>query len=233
MRFNPHFGSRLLAIWLAAFLLVASAAVPLSASAHFLHYNSQRWAWTDGSQALLNLYYERNCASDWWTPDSAANAWTATPTPLFYHYATAPDCGGPHQGRIQVLNGNSGTGLAWTQNYTRDCVWFICWWDLNFTDRIDASMVFENHQNNAYDNLKANERLDVIKHEFGHSVGLAHAGYYGGDSPLPGPGYPWGVYSIMDYCCPSDYTGWPYFVPTTPSAHDINDIKTLYPSRYW
>jgi len=79
-------------------------------------------------------------------------------------------------------------------------------------------------------------------------MGLRHAGYYGGEAP-DARGYPYGVYSVMDYCCPSDYTGWPYYLPSMPSNHDArdgwvwtssywsfvgsNDINQLYPSWYW
>jgi hypothetical protein len=224
-------------IALAAAMLAATAVAPLSASAHFLNFPNHRWAFTNGSQYLLNLYYERDCASDWWTPDSAANAWTGTATPLDYHYSGAPDCSGVEMNRIRILNGSAvGSGLAWTENY--NCgfyLWGTCFfWDYNFAQpsQIDASLIYENHYNNNYDNLNSGERADVIKHEMGHSMGLRHAGYYGGESP-DWRGYPYGVYSIMDYCCPSDYTGWPYFVPSTPTAHDTSDINTLYPSWYW
>jgi len=220
---------------LAALLLAAMAAVPLSASAHFLNYPNHRWAFTNWSQNLLNLYYERDCASDWWTPDSAASSWTSTWTPLDYHYTGATGCSGPERGTTRILNGSAtGSGLAWTENY--NCFWFfgICFLEYNFgqPSQIDSALIYENHYNNNYDNLSAGERRDVIKHEMGHTLGLRHAGYYGGEYP-DYRGYPYGVYSIMDYCCPSDYTGWPWYVPSTPTAHDVSDINTLYPSWYW
>jgi hypothetical protein len=233
--FAGKYFSRSSSIVLAAMMLAATAIVPLSASAHFLNYPSHRWAFTNWSQYLLNLYYERDCASDWWTPDSAANSWTATPTPLLYHYAGTPSCSGAERGVTRILNGSSvGSGLAWTENY--NCWWIFgtCFLEYNFgqASQIDAALIYENHYNNNYDKLNAGERRDVIKHEMGHTLGLKHAGYYGGEYP-DWRGYPYGVYSIMDYCCPSDYTGWPWYVPSTPTAHDIADIKTLYPSWYW
>lgn len=235
MSFLLSFFTRSRSLAVAALLLATSAALPLSASAHFLNYPSHRWAFTNGSQFLLNLYYERDCASDWWTPDASANAWTSTWTPLDFHYTGASGCSGATQGRIRILNGSqTGSGLAWTENYT--CFWFfgICFLEYNFgqPSEIDAALIYENHYNNNYDNLSSNQRNDVIKHEMGHTMGLRHAGYYGGETP-DARGYPYGVYSIMDYCCPSDYTGSPWYVPSTPAAHDVNDINFLYPSVYW
>ena len=235
MSFLLSFFTRSRSLAVAALLLTTSAALPLSASAHFLNYPNHRWAFTNGSQYLLNLYYERDCASDWWTPDASASNWTSTWTPLDFHYTGASGCSGATQGRIRILNGSqTGSGLAWTENYT--CFWFfgICFLEYNFgqPSEIDAALIYENHYNNNYDNLSSNERNDVIKHEMGHTMGLRHAGYYGGETP-DARGYPYGVYSIMDYCCPSDYTGWPWYVPSTPTGHDVNDINFLYPSVYW
>jgi hypothetical protein len=53
----------------------------------------------------------------------------------------------------------------------------------------------------------------------GHTLGLGHTGYYAGEHP--GPGYPIGSYSVMDYCCSQSIDH--------PLQHDINDINGLYP----
>jgi hypothetical protein len=239
------FASRLITrgrLALAATVLLASAAVPLSASAHYLSAPNHRWEYTWSNLAgfpyLLHLYYERDCVSDTANADTSADAWTNTHTPLDYHLAAAPDCGGPRAGRFMILNGNvTGSGLAWTENYHQTCVFFgtYCWLDYNFgqPNQIDAVRIYENHYGSAYDTLNDTERQDVLKHELGHGMGLRHAGYYGGE--IPGSGYPNGVYSIMDYCCPSDYTGFPWFLPILPeyNGHDAADINGLYPTIYW
>ncbi len=249
MRFASFFTARGRALALASLMLVATAAVPLSASAHPANYPNFRWSFSNWSQYLLYLYYERDCVGDWWNVDASTTAWTGTQTPLDYRYVGG--CNGSIEyNRIKILNGNNAGGLAWTETYNQSCFLWWCWFDYNWSQNssIDAVLIYENHYASAYDNLSTNERQDVLKHELGHAIGLRHAGYYGGEIP-DWRGYPYGVYSIMDYCCPSDYTGWPYYVPTTPTAHDVNDgwtytsgswvhlgtndVNQIYPSNYW
>ena len=251
MRFASLFTARARALVLASLMLVAVAAVPLSASAHPANYPNFRWSFNNWSQYLLYLYYQRDCVADVGNADASTHAWTATSTPLLYAYVSG--CNGSiENNRIKILNGSQSGGLAWTETYNQSCFLWYCWFDFNWAQnsQINAVLIYENHYNSAYDKLTSGERQDVLKHELGHAIGLRHAGYYGGDSPLPDSrGYPYGVYSIMDYCCPSDYTGWPYYIPTTPTAHDINDgwvytsgywkyygtsdVNQIYPSNYW
>ena len=250
MRFASIFTERGRALALATLMLVGVASTPLSASAHSANYPNFRWPFTNWTQNLLYLYYERDCVADTGNADASTNAWTATQTPLLYSYVGGCN-GSVENNRVKILNGNSSSGLAWTETYNQSCFLWWCWFDFNWAanSAINAVLIYENHTNNAYDNLSGSERQDVLKHELGHAVGLAHAGYYGGDSPAPDSrGYPYGVYSIMDYCCPSDYTGSPYYVPYVPSAHDVNDgwvyssgwhflgtndVNQIYPSNYW
>ncbi len=238
------------AIVLAALMLAATAALPDSASAHAISLNF-RWAFTDGSQQALHLYYERDCLADYVNADAVATAWTQTETPLYYHYISG--CNGSiGRNRIWLLNGyDADGGLGWTETYHYQCaLGFNCYWDFNWgvSSQIDAVRIYVNHQNRAYDLLTWDERRDVLMHELGHGMGLRHAGYYLGEYP-DSRGWPYGVYSIMDYCCPSDYTGSPWWVPRMPSAHDADngwvftsgrwthvtahDINQLYPSWYW
>src|SRR6266487_7012711 len=91
------------AIVLAALMLAATAAVPGNASAHAISLKF-RWAFTDGSQQALHLYYERDCLADYANADAATTAWTMTDTPLYYHYVS-----GCHanigRDRIRFVNG--------------------------------------------------------------------------------------------------------------------------------
>jgi hypothetical protein len=250
MRFASFFNARGRALALASLMLVATAAVPLSASAHPANSLNFRWSFSNWSQYLLNLYYQRDCVPDWGNADASANAWTGTATPLDYHYVGGCN-GSVEYNRVKILNGSQSGGLAWTETYHQSCFLWWCWFDFNWAanSSIDAVRIYENHYSSAYDNLSTNQRRDVLKHELGHAIGLRHAGYYGGETP-DSRGYPYSVYSIMDYCCPSDYTGWPYYVPTTPTTHDVNehwvwtsshwffaggggDVNQIYPSNYW
>ena len=136
---------------------------------------------------------------------------------------------------------NDPNKLAWTSNYERDC-FIVCWWDADFDDTYEHSIIRINTQTgvyfdpngpnwcylpfigwlrcgyNGFSNLSALDQQDAITHELGHTIGLAHAGYYAGEKP--GSGFPDGTYSVMDYCCPGF---------ATPRAHDINDLNAKYP----
>src|ERR1051326_811808 len=117
MHFASSFTARGRALALAALMLAATAAVPLSASAHALNYPNFRWSFTNWSQYLLYLYYQRDCIGDFGNADASAQGWTATSTPLLYSYVGGCN-GSVENNRIKFLNGNSSTGgLGWTETY--------------------------------------------------------------------------------------------------------------------
>jgi hypothetical protein len=228
---------------LAAALMVASAALPLSGSAHFEPggFQALRWFWTNrpsGSREGLRMLYDRDCIADWPNADAAASAWTSTPTPLYIIPVASGDCASNHysstrstgngwqSGTVAIRNGYvPGSALAYTIRL--HCYWKAftdsCWgWSITgynagavwINDGLDAGLIYENHNGN-YDRLTPGERKDTLMHEIGHTLGLEHAGYYGGESV--------GWYSIMDYCCPSDLG------LSFPSSHDVSDINMNYP----
>jgi hypothetical protein len=189
-------------------MLMITVLLPLVASAHFM---GGRWPWTNGHH-LLNLNYDSNCSSWQTRSDAAAWSWSVTSTPLWFT-KVATDCSA-HASQVDIFNGyNSNPSiLAWTQNYDRVCFFLSCWWDPNWTTTYASSIIHLNFAPDSFGWLSAFDGQAVVVHELGHSLGLAHAGYYAGEST--------GAYSIMDYCC---------YGYNTPQPHDVNDINHLYP----
>jgi len=196
---------------LGGLLVLAATLRPLAASAHF---EGDSWSW-GGGHNLLWINYDNNCSPFTGVVDSAAGGWTATSTPIAF--SKQPSGCSPMDQPVDIFTGyNSNvTALAWTQNYERDC-FISCWWDADWDDTIEHSVIRLNTavdgNNSGFSTLSGANQQAVVTHEMGHSLGMAHAGYYAGESV--------GAYSIMDYCC---------FGYSTPQTHDVNDVNALYP----
>lgn len=189
------------------FALALALLRPGIASAHF-----EGDHWNRGGSWLLTLHYENNCSPSSYesAADGAANAWTATPTPAYFVKVTG-NCQ-PLSQQVDLFTGSDSNAddLAWTQNYEQDC-FIICVWDAAWDDTIGHSVIRMNTVTGSFGSLSAHDKQAAVGHELGHSMGLAHAGYYAGEST--------GNYSIMDYCC----------FTSVPLQHDINDLNSLYP----
>jgi len=229
----PHLAlaGRLRYVLLGGLILAATVLQPVSASAHI---EGGSWSWSNYHH-LLWINYDNNCSPFTGVVDAAINGWNFTPTPIWFN-KVGSGCN-PMDNPLDVYTGqdNDPNKLAWTSNYERDCFIF-CWWDGSFEDTIEHSIIRINTQTgvyydpngpiwifvpfigwlryspNGFSNLSFNDQQDAITHELGHTLGLAHAGYYAGEAN--------GNYSVMDYCCPGY---------STPRQHDINDINGLYP----
>ncbi len=193
---------------LAVLVLMIAALIPVATSAHFM---GGHWPWSYGHH-LLYLNYDSNCTTWQATSDAATWSWSVTWTPLWFS-KVATDCS-PHAEQVDIFNGynSNASYLGWTQNYDRDCYLLWCWWDPDWTTTYVSSIIHLNTAAGSFGSLSAFNQQAVVAHELGHSLGLAHAGYYAGEST--------GAYSIMDWCC---------YSYNTPQSHDVNDINYLYP----
>jgi hypothetical protein len=212
-------------------MLAAALLQPAAASAHL---EGGSWSW-GGGHNLLWINYDNNCSPFTGVVDAAINGWNATWTPIWFN-KMGSGCN-PMDNPLDVYTGsdNDPNKLAWTSNYERDCfIW--CWWDASFEDTIEHSIIRINTTTGVvpdpnspitcylpilgavqcrftgFSNLAFGDQQDAITHELGHTLGLAHAGFYAGEIV--------GNYSVMDYCCPGY---------STPRPHDVNDINALYP----
>ena len=198
-------------VGLVMLVLAVALFAPMTASAHL---EGGKWSWYTGHH-LLSLDYDNNCSPSSYesAANGAASAWTATNTPVYFHNVNN-NCT-PLDQSVDFFTGydsSSNAGLAWTANYEQDCFLWNCWWDNEFTDTIGHSVIRMNTASGQFGSLSAFDKQDADAHELGHSLGLAHAGAYAGESTC--------CYSIMDY------VGYGYNVPQT---HDVNDINNLYP----
>jgi hypothetical protein len=216
---------------LGGLMLIAAIAQPASALAHF---EGDRWSWSNGHH-LLWINYDNNCSPFTGVVDAAISGWNATPTPTWFNKMNS-GCN-PMDNPVDVYTGyNSNPDtLAWTQNYERDC-FITCWWDADWDDTVEHSIirintnvmwVVDGNGGNfcyvpfigyvrcrlaGFGALSFANQQNAVTHELGHTLGLAHAGFYAGEFN--------GNYSVMDYCCPGY---------STPRQHDINDMNALYP----
>ena len=203
--------------------VVGAALAPVAASAHF-----EGGSWPHQQGNALIVTYDNQClpVSDWDSiVDLAAENWTWTPTVLWFSKASNSSCSTFAQ-QLDVLTGwdNDSSKLAYTTNWELDC-FFFCWWDGSFEDSYAHSVIRIN-ANNAnsfgFASLDGFGQLEAVTHEMGHTLGLAHSGYYNGEHPAgPFASYPVGSYGVMDYCCDQSLDH--------PLQHDINDLNQLYP----
>jgi hypothetical protein len=215
---NP-FALRGRTLVLAGLMLMATAAAPMAASAHFLGGK-----WSYGGGVLLPLSYVNNTGgypsytSAVWT---AASNWYATPTPSDLYSVSSG-------GNITLNTFSDSSASYWgvTQIWAshQTCVWFICWtsndeipygthanptglgsgWG-SYTSSVIA---FNRYQ---MDSLSAFMKVKVATHELGHAQGLGHP-------------------DVSPFCTAIMQQGFLSF--NTPQAHDKYDFDALYPG-YW
>jgi hypothetical protein len=222
MQVRSFFSVRARSLALAGAMLVATAVVPLTASAHWMGLWDGHWPWANYHH-LLNLYYSRGCTGSFYgAAGDAAYGWNVTATPVYFNEVGSPPCnGGVYNGYVDIYSYNNPSDWAWgwAQAYTLHTVcdfWFLgCWsshqvLDPSWNETYAAGQIMVN---TAKDNGSDYFLLVAdVTHEIGHTLGLAHAGYYNGEAS--------GYYSIMDYL------NWNY---NRPQWHDVWDTNFLYP----
>jgi hypothetical protein len=97
-------------------------------------------------------------------------------------------------------------------NYKQDCFLVVCWFDPCWACTYGHSTIWLNRNAAAFPALSRFNQQSVVAHELGHTLGLAHAAFYAGETV--------GRYSVMEFCC---------FAYNTPQTHDVTDYRTLYP----
>ena len=215
---------RVRSLALACLMFTCAALAQLSASAHFFNLNDHHWPWSPGHHELVLGYYA-DCTGGWvGSADQGANAWTYAwnsarndwAMPVHFVKQQAPDCSGPDKWLVnQFLGYMAAATLGWSVNYDEDCFLWWCWWDpQDRSENIQASNIWLNSFPGTFGSRSTFDRQLVVVHELGHSLGLAHAGYYAGET--------YGCYSVMDNCM-GRYN--------TPQQHDIFDVNALY--RGW
>jgi len=219
MRFPSPFALRGRSLALAGLMVLATAAAPLAASAHFLGGK-----WSYGGGVLLPLSYVNNTSgfSAYTTAVSqAASNWYATPTPSDLYsvgssgnitLSTFSDSGVSYWGVTQI----------WANQQT--CFLFICWTSNSeipyntYANPTNLPSGWSNYTSSAIsfnrytmDGLTAFMKLKVATHELGHAQGLGHP-------------------DVSPYCTAIMQQGYLSF--NTPQAHDKYDFDALYPG-YW
>ena len=203
---------------LAGLMVLAVAAVPMAASAHFL---GGSW-WYGGG--LLPLSYQNNTGGyPAYTNavNQAATNWYFTPTPSDLY-----SVGGAANLTLSTFSDSGASYWAvtriWANNQT--CIWFICWWSnseipygayttptglgSSWTNYTSSSIAFNRY---TMDSLSDWMKLKVATHEMGHAQGLGHA-------------YSPNCNSIML----QGYLAW-----NTPQPHDFYDFDQLYPGSWF
>jgi hypothetical protein len=229
MSLTERFTTRSRSLLLAGVMLLGSAIVPLAASAHYMGWPNGHWTWNPW-WITLTLPYSRACAANFYTAagEAASNWNTATRVRLYEVGAYGGVCDGwEHNGRIDMYafnnpnDSNWGYGLTFTLHTycfgfgTQSCSQYF---DYSATETYNAGVVQLNTAKPTYvwfnPYTPTNYVLMVadVTHELGHTLGLAHAGFYAGEGS--------GNYSIMDYLT------WSY---NKPQPHDVNDFNALYP----
>lgn len=196
-------------------LAVLVALLPLQASAHD---QGQHWPYTPhtfltlkyGNQAYL-LGAADDASHSWRDIVSySADAFTATPTAIVLAHGCDWFC--YKDNNINVWQSSPGNPSALAST-----TWYFTGTTITYAD------VFLNADRDAAGNFISFGALNVfgqeaaVLHEFGHTLGLAHAGCYAGEKNPDGTCV--APYSVMDYCC--------YFNVLQP--HDINDLNAYYP----
>jgi hypothetical protein len=207
---------------LAGVMLLATAVAPLAADAHFMGWPNGKHAYS--GSGLLYLNYSRNCSGTFYAAaGDAAYGWNATPTPVWFQEGSVNACNGAvWNGWIDTYSYNNANDWAWgwAQAYALDTICDLYIWPLGCVSshqqldpRWDKTYAAGTIMVNTAKATGSNYFLLVgdVAHEMGHNLGLAHAGYYNGEST--------GYYSIMDYL------NWSY---NRPRPHDINDVNALY-----
>jgi hypothetical protein len=159
------------------------------------------------------------------------NGWNAAGTAVQFYEVGAYNgvCDGwPHNGRIDMYTFYDPNSAAWgygtTYTLQTSCYFNSCYqyFDYRVSSEYDAGMVQLNTAKPTYSWWNPTTPTNYftmvgdVTHELGHTLGLAHAGLYAGESS--------GYYSIMDYLN-TNYN--------RPRAHDISDLMGLYPRWYW
>lgn len=219
MRFPHPFALRGRSLVLAGLMVLATAAAPLAASAHFLGGK-----WSYGGGVLLPLSYVNNTSGfpAYTTAVSqAASNWYATPTPSDLYSVSS---GGNIT--LSTFSDSSvsywGVTQIWANNTT--CFLFICWTSNSeipyntYANPTSLPSGWSNYTSSAIsfnrytmDSLTSAMKLKVATHELGHAQGLGHP-------------------DVSPFCTAIMQQGFLSF--STPQAHDKYDFDALYPG-YW
>jgi len=200
-------------------MVLAMAAAPLAASAHYLGGK-----WSYGGGTLLPLSYVNNTSGfSAYTSavSTAASNWYATPTPSDLYSVSS---GGNIT--LSTFSDSSvsywGVTQIWANHQT--CVLFICWStnsEIPYNTYANPTSLPSGWSNytsstisfNRYtmDSLTSFMKIKVATHELGHAQGLGHP-------------------DVSPFCTAIMQQGVLSF--NTPQAHDKYDFDALYPGTW-